>query len=261
MIEGIQRPQTKSLLYTVPRNPVMSKLSVIIPAYNEEKYLPATLEHIGKALTRLSGPSEIIVVDNDSNDGTRRVAEAFGATVFAETQRNIAKARNTGAENSTGDILVFVDADTLVPDTLFQRIIKVMEDKNCFGGAVAVRYANPQRRWIKVYLLGWKFWGTVFNMKQGAAQFCRKSIFEQLGGYDPGVFVGEDVEFYWRLARLAKQRAGYLNFIKEPQVTTSARRFDHLSICKTLLLTNPVFIYLAWRRKSFWKDWYEKEFR
>jgi glycosyltransferase involved in cell wall biosynthesis len=238
----------------------MSKLSVIIPAYNEEEYLPATLQHISQALSQFPG-SEIIVVDNDSNDGTRRVAESFGARVCAEAERNIARARNTGAENSRGDILIFIDADTLTPDTLFQRIVKAMEDKSCFGGAVAVEYAKPKRRWIKVYLRGWKFWGTVFNMKQGAAQFCRKTIFEQLGGYDPTVFVGEDVEFYWRLARVAKQRSGYLYFVAEPQVTTSARRFDQMSLGKTLLLTNPVFIYLAWRRKSFWKDWYEKAVR
>lgn len=239
----------------------MSKLSVIIPAYNEEKYLPATLEHIRQALSKLSGSSEIIVVDNDSNDGTRRAAESFGAKIISESERNIAKVRNTGAQNSTGDILIFIDADTLIPDTLLQRIAKAMADKNCCGGAVAVEYASPQRGWTRIYLLGWKFWGTVFNMKQGAAQFCRKTFFAELGGYDPTVFVGEDVEFYWRLAKLAKQHGGHLHFIGDEPVKTSARRFDQQSFAKTLLLTNPIFIYLAWRRKSFWKDWYEKAIR
>jgi glycosyltransferase involved in cell wall biosynthesis len=233
------------------------KFSIIIPAYNEEKYLPKTLEHIGQALSHLSCPSEIIVVDNDSTDSTKRVAESFGAKVFPESERNIARVRNTGARNSTGNILIFVDADTLVPDTLFQRIASVMEEENCFGGAVAVKYADLQRKWMKVYLLGWKFWGTVFNMKQGAAQFCRKSVFEQLRGYDESIFMGEDVEFYWRLTKFAEQHDGHLYLVEESKVTTSARRFDKMSPGKTLLLTHPFFIYLAWRKKCFWKDWYE----
>ena len=98
------------------------KVSVIVPAYNEESYLPRTLKHVGEALSELSCPAEIIVVDNDSMDQTRGVAESFGARVFLESERNISKARNTGAENSTGDVLIFVDADTLVPNTLFQKI-------------------------------------------------------------------------------------------------------------------------------------------
>jgi glycosyltransferase involved in cell wall biosynthesis len=239
----------------------MLKFSVIIPAYNEEKYLPETLEHIGQALSAIFCPSEIIVVDNNSTDSTRRVAESFGAKVFPESERNIARVRNTGAKNSTGNILIFVDADTLVPDTLFQRIAGVLEDDNCFGGAVAVKYSNLQRKWMEIYLLGWKFWGMVFNVKQGAAQFCRKPVFEKLRGYDESIFVGEDVEFYWRLTKFAEQHDGHLYFVEEPKVTTSARRFDKMSPGKTLLLTHPFFIYLAWRKKSFWKDWYEKPVR
>ena len=239
----------------------MMKLSVIIPAYNEEKCLPKTLQYIADALSILTCPSEIIVVDNDSKDNTRQIAESFGAKVFAEGEHNISRVRNTGAQNSTGNVLIFVDADTLVPNTLFQRIAGVMKDERCFAGAVSVEYANLQSRWMKVYLLGWKFWGMVFNMKQGAAQFCRKSVFESLQGYDESIFMGEDVEFYWRLSRFARQNDGYLYFVENPNVTTSARRFDKMSVWKTLLLTHPIFIYLTWRKKSFWKDWYEKPVR
>ena len=118
------------------------KISIIIPAYNEELALPETLERIGKTLSIAACPSEIIVVDNDSQDKTKQVAEAFGAKVFLEREHNISKVRNTGAENSTGDVLVFIDADTLVPDMLFQKITAVMEDEKCFGGAVAVEYGS-----------------------------------------------------------------------------------------------------------------------
>jgi glycosyltransferase involved in cell wall biosynthesis len=237
------------------------KLSVIIPAYNEEEYLPETLRYIRNALFVLAHPSEIIVVDNDSKDKTTQVAESFGAKVFPESEHNISRVRNTGAQNSTGNVLIFVDADTLVPSTLFQKIAELMEDEKCFGGAVSVEYANLQRKWLKVYLLGWKFWGKIFNMKQGAAQFCRKHVFEDLQGYEESIFMGEDVEFYWRLSRFAKRNDGYLYFVENPKVTTSARRFEQMSLWKTLLLTHPIFIYLTWRKKSFWKDWYENSVR
>jgi glycosyltransferase involved in cell wall biosynthesis len=237
------------------------KVSVIIPAYNEEKCLPETLERINKALSALTCPFEIIVVDNESQDQTGHIAESFGAKVFQEKQHCISKVRNTGAENSTGDVLIFIDADTLVPETLLQKIAQEMKNEKCFGGAVSVKYAESRRKWMKFYLSGWQFWGRVFNMKQGAAQFCRKSVFAKIQGYDPSIFMGEDIDFYWRLFKFTKQNDGYLYFVENPKVTTSSRKFDRLSLWKTLFLTHPVFIYLARRKKNFWKDWYEKAIR
>jgi len=237
------------------------KISIVIPAYNEEKCLPATLEKIGAALTVAGCDSEVIVVDNESTDETAPIAESFGAKVFSETEHNIARVRNTGAKNSSGDVLIFVDADTIVPEKLFQTIANQMKDEEFFGGAVAVDYELFKRKWMKYYLLGWKFWGNLFNMKQGASQFCRKSIFDEIHGYDETVYMGEDVMFYWRLSKFAKQKGGRLLFIENPKVTTSARRFDRMSVWKTLLLTHPLFILLTSKRKRFWKDWYEKVVR
>jgi glycosyltransferase involved in cell wall biosynthesis len=237
------------------------KLSVIIPAFNEEIFLAKTLGPISNALLIAGCSSEIIVVDNDSQDGTKRVAEACGARVVLEIEHNISRVRNTGAEQSTGDVLIFIDADTFVPETLFQKIAALMEDQRCLGGAVAVQWGDLERRWMRLYLLGGKFWTTVFNMKQGPAQFCRRNVFEKLGGYDTTIFMGEDVEFYWRLSKFARLNGGYLQFIERPAVITSGRRFDKMSILKTFALTNPVLIRLLWRKKSFWKDWYEKPVR
>lgn len=235
------------------------QFSVIIPAYNEEKLLPATLQAVSAAAFDLT--FEIIVVDNESNDKTAQIAENSGAKLVFEAEHNIAKVRNTGAENASGDFLIFLDADTRVAPELLQKIAGAMKDEKCFGGAVAVEYDESQRKWMKYYLYGWKFWEKFFNMKQGAAQFCRKSVFEKLGGYDTSIFVGEDIDFYWRMAKFAKQNAGHLSFIENPKVRTSARRLDKTSLWKTFVHWNPMFIRLAWRRKSVWKDWYEKTFR
>lgn len=236
-------------------------ISVIIPAYNEAKYLPETLKRIRTALSATDCPSEIVVVDNESEDETGQLAAKFGAKVFTEKEHNISRVRNTGAKNSSGDCLVFIDADTLIPEALLGEIARAMRDEKCFGGAVSVAYETFERRWVRFYLLGWKFWGEVFNTRQGAAQFCRREAFLELGGYDERLYMGEDVEFYWRLSKLAKRKQGFVHFISHLKVKTSARRFDKMSWWKTLVFTNPLFIALAWKRKRFWKDWYEKTAR
>jgi len=237
------------------------KISIVVPAYNEEKCLPATLEKIGAALAIVDYDSEVIVVDNQSTDETARIAESFGAQVFTETVHNIARVRNTGAKNSSGDVLIFVDADTLVPETLFQTIADQMKNEKCFGGAVAVDFQPFERKWMKYYLRGGELWQRVFNWKLGATQFCRKSVFQTIGGYDETIFMSEDVQFYRRLTKYAKQKDGHLFFVEEPRVITSARRFDKMSLWKTLLLTHPLFFVLTSRKKRFWKDWYEKAVR
>jgi cellulose synthase/poly-beta-1,6-N-acetylglucosamine synthase-like glycosyltransferase len=165
-------------------------------------------------------------------------------------EHNISAVRNAGASATAGDLLVFIDADTLVPDTLFETIAAAMEDDRCVGGAVAVRYGPIARRWMALYLTGWRFWSRIFSMKQGAAQFCRRDAFEALGGYDQTIFMSEDIDFYWRLARFARQRGGHLRFIERPSVVTSTRRFDRISPWRTLLLTHPVIIRLARRRRA-----------
>ena len=237
------------------------KISIVVPAYNEAKCLPATLEKIVAALAIGDYDSELIVVDNQSTDETAAIAKSFGAQVFTETVHNIARVRNTGAKNSAGDVLIFVDADTLVPETLFQIIADEMKNELCFGGAVAVDFGAFERKWMKYYLRGGELWQKIFNWKLGATQFCRKTVFREIGGYDETIFMSEDVQFYRRLAKYAKRKDGRLFFVEKPRVLTSARRFNQMSLWKTLLLTNPMFFVLTSRQKRFWKDWYEKTVR
>ncbi len=235
------------------------KLSVIIPAFNEARCLPDTLAALQQAAAGMS--SELIVVDNQSTDDTRAIAERCGAIVASERIHNIARVRNTGAAKATGDLLVFVDADTVVPPTLLQHIQNVMHRDACVGGAVAVAYTPIRRAWMRWYLKGWAFWGRVFNMKQGAAQFCRVDAFRDVGGYDESIYVGEDIAFYWALARHARRTGRTLHFIEHPKVITSSRRFDGLNPWQVLVLTHPLVIWLNWRRASLWTSWYDTPVR
>ena len=237
------------------------KLSVVIPAYNEEKYLPNTLEHVRVALARISNV-ETIVVDNQSTDTTPEIAETFGARVMSESEHNIGKVRNTGAAAANGDVIVFIDADTLVFPGTFEAIATAMSDLKCLGGAFEAQYEGELRRlWVRWFMKLWPLLGKLTKIRGGALQYWRADVFRELGGYDETIWVGEDIDFHWRMDKLAKQRGGHTTFIGEPKVQTSSRRWDRMGLFRMLFFTHPVTIFLAWRVRWFWKDWYENAIR
>lgn len=236
-------------------------ISIVVPAYNEEEYLPATLNAISTSLKESSLNGEVIVVDNDSTDNTAAIAHQLGATVVTERRRNISSVRNYGAQHASGRLLVFVDADTSIPPQLLNTISVLLSVDECFGGAVAVTYSDLQRAWARIYLAGWKFWAHFFNMAQGATQFCRKTDFDQLSGYNTDIFMGEDIDFYWRLSKYARERGGHLTLISHLKVVTSARRFNKMAAWKTILLTHPIVIRLTWRTSRVWNSWYQNTVR
>ena len=177
-----------------------------------------------------------------------------------EPVQSVARARNTGARHAEGDVLVFVDSDVIVPPTLLDTIQKRMSDATCVGGAVDVNY-QPQRLFVRLYLRAWRLIGHLTGMAQGATQFCRKSVFEQVGGYDEKTWIGEDVDFYWDLKRFARRTNGNVCFIQNSRVRPSCRRFDKWPVWKILIWTNPLFIALFRHRKGIWRGRYSKAVR
>jgi glycosyltransferase involved in cell wall biosynthesis len=234
-------------------------ISIVIPAFDEEDYIGRTLDSLNGAcafLREREGVStEIIVVDNDSSDATAEVARGLGANVLRETVHNIARVRNKGAATARGDVLVFVDADTTVPAELLARIAAAMSEPDCLGGAVDTDY-RPSKLASKVYLRAWRIAGRLAGLAQGATQFCRRDAFKALEGYDETLFMGEDVDFYLRLKRLARRGRGGVKLIDDVRVSPSTRRFNQWGFWRTLVWTNPLFILLFRRRESVWDGWY-----
>ena len=244
------------------------KVSIIIPAFNEEAYLPATLNSIRAGVDHLRTRCEanvevavdVIVVDNNSIDETAAVARNEGSRVVHEPVQGIARARNTGARHAAGDVLVFIDADVAVPPTLLHAIHETMSEPSCIGGGVDVDY-RPRRLAIRLYLRAWRILGRLTGMVQGATQFCRKGMFEEVGGYNETAWIGEDVDFYRSLRRLARTEHRTVRFIREPRVQPSCRRFDKWPLWRVLLWTNPLFVAAFRRWEAVWTGWHSHPVR
>jgi len=117
------------------------RFSVIIPAYNEEQYLPRLLESIDVARSNYSGgPAavEVIVADNDSNDRTAEVAAAHGARVVRVEKRRIAAARNGGGRVARGEIVCFIDGDSALHPQTFDAIDKAISSGRYVAGFTGV---------------------------------------------------------------------------------------------------------------------------
>ena len=232
-------------------------ISAVIPAFNEQVYLPATLSSLRDAISVCRCGTELIVVDNESADRTSELARSFGAMVVREAVHNISRVRNAGARAARGDVLAFVDADTIVPPYFLERVAEAMGDPACFGGSADIVH-TPASKLLRAYLAAWRWLGIRLDMAQGAAQFCRRSAFDLLKGYDESYFMGEDVDFYWRLQKLCAKAGGHLSFLDDVKVVPSPRRFDRTPIWRTLIWTNPLFIGLFRKRFSAWAAWYVK---
>jgi glycosyltransferase involved in cell wall biosynthesis len=238
----------------------LPSISVIIPAFNEEGYLSQTIEHLRSAEQLLKSVSdsavEIVVVDNDSTDRTGAVALELGAKVVAESEHNIGRVRNAGARAAAHKVLVFIDADTLVPRELLVRIARLMHHTECVGGAVEVRFRS-RRRMVRAYVALMRVVGRLASMHMGACQFCERDMFDSLGGYDETIYMGEDVDFVWRLRTAARRRGLTTALVRDLHVTTSSRRFDGWPLWRILLMTHPLVVFGLRRRKSPWRDWYD----
>ena len=230
-------------------------VSVIVPAFNEELYLPYSLPSLQRAAAECGCGVELIVVDNASTDRTAEIARASGARIVCEPAHNVARVRNAGAAAARGDVFVFVDADTVVPREFLYRVNQAMADPLCLGGAANIVH-RVRSKVLRAYLGAWQWVGLKLGMAQGAAQFCRASAFRALNGYDEAQFMGEDVDFYWRLRRLGAATSGHLRFLHDVKVVPSPRRFDTVPVWRTLIWTNPVFIWAFRKSGSAWAQWY-----
>jgi glycosyltransferase involved in cell wall biosynthesis len=192
-------------------------ISFIVPAFNEELELPATLAAIRAAASDAAQPCKVIVVDDASTDRTAEIASQAGASVISISRRQIAAARNAGARAAQGEYLFFVDADTRINRSHVIQAIAAMENSYAGGSArVAVDGFIPL--WGRILLRAFCTLYFGFNLGAGAFLFTTRRNFEVIGGFDEQYFVGEEVYF-----SLALRKLGRFKVLREP-ILTSGRK-------------------------------------
>ncbi len=242
-----------------------SRFALIIPAYNEEAYLPATLAAAREAMAGVADfPGDLIVVDNNSTDRTAALAREHGADrVVFEPVNQISRARNTGAraalENPDCAFLVFLDADTHLPPELLQQALAALQSgETCAGGAVTVS-ADPLPFYVDWLLATWNWWARTLGMAAGSFVYCRRDAFEAVGGFDEKVYAGEEVWLSHRLRRWGRRRGMAFRVLAEPPIVTSGRKgawFSGWDFARQLALL--FFCPWATRSRRLCGMWYRR---
>jgi glycosyltransferase involved in cell wall biosynthesis len=200
-------------------------LSFIVPAYNEELELPATIAAIRAAADKAAGSGnaglpgryEIVVVNDGSTDATAEVATKSGARVVAINRRQIAASRNAGARAACGDILFFVDADTHIAPTHILQAIELLKAGWAGGGArVAVGDRIPLWGRVATSVFCTLYFG--LNLGAGAFLFTTQKNFQAIGGFDETLFIGEEIFFSRALKKL-----GRFKILSRPVVTSGRK--------------------------------------
>lgn len=176
-------------------------ISFVVPAYNEEVMIGATVRALHASASAVGEPYEVLVVDDDSTDATASVARASGAAVVEVKLRQIAAVRNAGARVARGDLLVFVDADTLVPENTLRAMLDAVSH-GAVGGGARVRFdAHGIGRWTRrVSEAGcWLLYRLGFT--GGCFLFARRSAFEAAGGFDERYYASEEIHLKFALGK------------------------------------------------------------
>jgi glycosyltransferase involved in cell wall biosynthesis len=179
------------------------KLSIVVPAFNEERLIAGALKHLKAGIEvfeRRGWSGELIVCDNNSTDGTAGIARAAGARVVFEPVNQIARARNSGARTATGDWLLFVDADSSPAGELFEEVLAVIEGGRCVGGGCTVRLPGAPPA-VRAWVGGWNILSRLARWAAGSFLFCEAAAFRAVGGFSEALYAAEEIDLSRRLKR------------------------------------------------------------
>ncbi|MBI4095531.1 MAG: glycosyltransferase [DPANN group archaeon] len=197
-------------------------LSIIIPTYNETRY-------VGKLLQSLCNQTykdfEVIIADANSKDNTEKVVNSFAEKLrlrfIRQAGKGVANARNCGAKIASGDLLLFLDADVVLKNYFLEFALREFEKRALNAASVYMRPIEGEfglfgrkRAWDR---LVWQiFFNTVIGVSQyiypgaiGICIFCKKNIHNKIGGFDETIKIGEDFEYIGRASKIGKFRVMY----------------------------------------------------
>ena len=202
------------------------KISIVVPAFNEEKLLGASLAEIksaAAAFARRGWEFEIVVCDNNSTDRTAEIAQAAGARVVFELFNQIGRARNSGAAAATGDWLIFVDADSHPSAELFSDVAEQIVSGGCVAGGATIRLDESIFAANFVTQL-WNYASRFNRLLAGSFIFVEAAAFRKLGGFSHEFFAAEELDLSRRLKQLARETGKKIVILHRHPLKTSARK-------------------------------------
>jgi glycosyltransferase involved in cell wall biosynthesis len=227
------------------------KISIVIPAYNEEHYIGPCIQSVQEQHSE--DIFEIIVVDNGSTDETMATAKKFhGAIVLHEPKKGPSHARQRGFMEAKGDHIAFIDADTRIPAGWIDKIKREFaRDPNlvCLSGPFRYYDLPPFQKFLAELLWGITaaptYWLTGF-MALFANCVVKREALAQIGGLDTTiVFYGDDTSLAWRLSKVGK-----VKFIMSFYILGSGRRLIHEGLIKTFSLYGISYLSMAFFHKT-----------
>lgn len=221
-------------------------LSIIIPAKNEEKNLPPLLTSIKKQTFK---DYEVIVADARSTDKTREMAASFGAKVVEGGMPG--PGRNRGAEAAKGEMLLFLDADAILPDPDFlKKALEEMKRKNFCVAAPFYDFcgANMMDKIVSGLWNAWVSLASHFSPSAaGSCIFAKRDAHNKINGFDEKIVLGEDTDYVYRASRIC-----CFGIIKSVRVENSPRRLRQEGYAKVFLqAVSAGFYRYVLRRKDY----------
>jgi glycosyltransferase involved in cell wall biosynthesis len=239
-----------------------TKISIIIPTLNEEKLIFQNLKQFDPDLKE-KFEIEIIVSDGGSRDKTVEIANGLADKVLIHNEKfkqNISRGRNQGALVSGGDVLIFLNADTMISDLnlFFEKILSIFEsDKNAAIACPVKVFTNEEIFIDKVFHFLYnnyvKFLNKFFmGMGRGECHIIKKDAFLKAGRYNEEMYAGEDFDLYKRLKKIGK-----IVFMKDIVIYESPRRYRKFGYLRVFWDWTRNSVWITLFKKSISKDWEE----
>jgi len=234
--------------------------SVVIPTLNEEKLLDAMLRQFTPDVIR-NHDLEIVVSDGGSRDETVAIARMYAHTVVENPGRKkqtISIGRNIGAEHARGEVLIFLNADTLIQniEEFFQTAEREIQADDIAALTCSVAVYPHEERKVDVWFHGFYNWffymmnRTGMAMGRGECHIIKRSVFERVKGYAPRIAAGEDYDMFRRL-----DKVGRVKFLRDIVVYESPRRYRKYGYAYVTASWFLNFLSVFFLRRSILSEW------